>query len=88
MRVAWTEKALDELSDLYVMLSLIEQDAMAKSVAGINRQLADNPDAVGESHTPWVRVWFVAGLLLRFDIGPAEQKVTVYEVSRVRPRKR
>ena len=88
MRVVWVEEALDQLSDLYVVLSLIEQDAMAKSVVGINRQLADNPEAVGESRTPWVRVWFVAGLMLRFNIDPAGQRVTVYEVTRVRPRKR
>jgi hypothetical protein len=56
MRVEWTERALDELSDLYVVLSLLEQDAMAKSVAAINRRLALTPDAVGESRSPWVRV--------------------------------
>jgi hypothetical protein len=84
----WSEKALDQLSDLYVVLSLIEQDAMAKSVTQINRQLALNPDELGESRSPWVRVWFVDGLILRFDILPAEQKVTVYEVTRVRPKKR
>jgi hypothetical protein len=88
MRVAWTEKALDELSDLYVTLSLIEQDAMAKSVAGINRKLAEDPEGVGESRSPWVRVWFTEGFMLRFDIDPAGQRVTVYEVTLVRPRKR
>jgi hypothetical protein len=88
MRVVWTEKTLDALSDLYVVLSLVEQDAMAKSVAGINRKLAENPDELGESRSPWVRVWFTDGLILRFDIDPAEQKVTVYEVTRVRPRKK
>lgn len=88
MRVEWAEEALDQLSDLYVVLPLIEQDAMAKSIVGINRKLADDPHALGESRTPWVRVWFVDGLILRFDIDPAEQVVTVYEVTRVRPRKR
>ncbi len=88
MRVEWTEKALDALSDLYVVLSLLDQDAMAKSVAGINRRLADDPEAFGESRSPWVRVWFTEGLMLRFDIDPAGQRVTVYEVTRVRPRKR
>jgi hypothetical protein len=87
MRVEWAEDALDQLSDLYVVLSLIEQDAMAKSVTGINRRLAENPEDLGESRTPWVRVWFVDGLILRFDIHPAEQVVTVYEVTRVKPRK-
>jgi len=88
MRVEWSEKALDQLSDLYVVLSLIEQDAMAKSVSRINRTLATSPHELGESRSPWVRVWFVDGLILRFDIDPAEQVVTVYEVTRVRPKKR
>jgi hypothetical protein len=56
MRVIWVEEALDQLSDLYVVLLLVEQDAMARSVARINRTLALNPEAQGESRTPWVRV--------------------------------
>lgn len=88
MRVEWVTEALDQLADLYVVLTLIEQDAMAKSVARINRQLALNPHELGESRTPWVRVWVVDGLMLRFDIDPVEQVVIVYEVSQVRPKKR
>ena len=87
MRVIWVEEALDQLTDLYVVLPLVEQDAMARSVARINRTLALNPEAQGESRTPWVRVWFVDGLMLRFDIHAADQRVTVYEVTRVRPKK-
>lgn len=87
MRVEWAEEALDQLSDLYVVLPLAEQDAMARLVERINRSLAVNPDELGESRKPWVRVWFVNELMVRFDISPAEQVVTVYEVTRVAPRK-
>jgi hypothetical protein len=88
MRVEWVEEALDQLADLYVVLSLVDQDALAKSISRINKTLAINPHELGESRTPWVRVWFVDGLIVRFDIDPTKQEVTVYEVSRMRPKKR
>jgi hypothetical protein len=88
MRVEWIEEALDQLSDIYVTLTLAEQNAMAREVERINRLLAADPEALGESRSPWVRVWFVSGLIIRFDITPADQMVTVYEVTRITPRKR
>lgn len=88
MRVEWAEEALDQLTDIYVTLPLAGQDAMARLVERANQSLAATPDQLGESRKPWVRVWFVGELMIRYDISPAEQTVTVYEVSRVAPRKR
>lgn len=88
MRVEWIEETLDQLSDIYVTLTLDEQLVMARAVERINRQLAGDPESVGESRSPWVRIWFTSGLIIRFDITPAEHEVTVYEVTRITRRKR
>lgn len=87
MRLIWTPAALDKLSDFYVTLTLEEQDVLSRTVQRMNAQLRLRPDQLGESRTPWTRVWFESGLMLRFDIDPTEQTVTVYDVIRVRPKK-
>lgn len=88
MRVIGTDPALDKLSHFYVTLSLPEQDGLARTVERMNAVLALRPDELGESRKPWVRVWFEGGLMIRFEITPAEQLVTVYDVIRVQPKKR
>jgi hypothetical protein len=84
----WTDPALDKLSHFYVTLTLTEQDELAKAVERINVLLAIRPDDLGESRAPWTRVWFESGLMLRFDIDPAQDRVTVYDLTRMRPKKR
>lgn len=88
MRLIWTPAALDKLSDFYVTLTLDEQDVLARTVQRMNAQLRLRPDQLGESRTPWTRVWFEGGLMMRFEITPADELVTVYDVIRVRPKRR
>jgi hypothetical protein len=88
MRLIWSDTALDKLSDFYVTLTLDEQDVLERTVKGMNAQLRLRADQLGESRTPWVRVWFEGGLMVRFELTPAEDVVTVYDVIRVMPKKR
>ncbi len=88
MRVIWAEEALDQLSDFYVQLSLLEQDAVFKTVSLMNRQLAIKADQLGESREAWSRVWFEGQLMIRYEIFPDEDVVKVTEVVRLKPKKR
>ena len=88
MRLIWSDGALDKLSDFYVTLTPDEQDLLERTVKRMNAQLRLRPDQLGESRTEWTRVWFEGGLMVRFEITPADDVVTVYDVIRVMPKKR
>lgn len=72
----WSEEALDELADIYVLATPEDREAIARHVAGLNKALADDPFSVGEEREgdlridakPVLTVWFRVtpdGLLVR-----------------------
>jgi plasmid stabilization system protein ParE len=87
MFVVWSAKAEDSLADVYTELHLFEQRALAATVQRINRELADNPWALGEERDPGYRTWFPGPLQIVFRLVPGGG-VQVVECGPNPPRRR
>lgn len=80
--VTWQAKVLDELASLYVMATPKERDRISVGIETVNRQLAIDPDAVGESRDGDRRVAFPDLLVIRYRIDREKQIVRVTGVAR------
>jgi hypothetical protein len=81
--VVWRQSVLDALADLYVILSLEEQDRMAAGVKTFNARVAREPFDVGEGREDdHDRIAFMPLLIIGFQVDPAARVVRVTGVTR------
>jgi hypothetical protein len=84
--VKWKGVALDQLANIYVAATPADRHEIEATVMRINAALAADPWHLGESRSKNRRVWFEYPLTVVFTILPAEQRVLVTHVARLRPR--
>jgi plasmid stabilization system protein ParE len=82
--VEWAEKARDELADIYVQATPAERDALEQAVLALERDLADDAHAVGESRAGRLRFESRQFLAFWFEILPTGNGVRVVRVTRPR----
>jgi hypothetical protein len=74
--VLWAKTAEDELADVW--MQAVDKDAVSRAVAKIDRDIAANPQGLGESReSPNHRVHFEVPLGVRFDVHPTRGEVLV-----------
>jgi hypothetical protein len=61
----WLHGALEELADVYVAVTLPEQDRIAAAVEALNGRLRSNPLNEGESRDTGYRLTFIDLLAVR-----------------------
>lgn len=84
MTVEWTDRALDQLADIWVAATPAERAVIEQTVGAINARLAHDPASVGESRPNSRRVWFRHPLVVIFRMIPGGG-VIVSHVARLRP---
>jgi len=81
-RVVWSQVALDQLADIFVLADLELQRRMADAVEALNRHLELRPFDEGESRDGSGRVVFVqGGLVVGFSVNEPIQEVRVVGVT-------
>lgn len=81
-RVTWHADILDALAGFYVEADTADRDRMAGGVDALNRRLADDPHAVGESRESEIRIAFLPLLMIRFRVDDCQRTVRVVGVGR------
>lgn len=78
MRVERKATALDRLADVFVAADPADRDEIERAVERINKELADDPEQLGESRSSENRrVWFSFPLMVMFEIRRPEGLVQV-----------
>jgi hypothetical protein len=81
--VVWRQAVLDVLADLYITLSLTDQQRVATGVKALNARLASDPFAVGEGRDDdHGRIAFPPLLCVTFEVDPVARVVRVINVVR------
>jgi hypothetical protein len=83
-RVEWADRARDELADIYVQATPAERDDIEAAVLGIERDLAADPRAVGESRSGQLRFETRAPLGFWFSVPPDGSRARIIRVTRSR----
>lgn len=78
----WLGAALDTLADIYITLNPADRDRLAAGAEALNRRLAADPHAVGESRGGNLRVAFTHLLVVRFRVDSSARIVRVTGVAR------
>jgi hypothetical protein len=84
MTVAWTDRAYDQLADIYVTATVTDREAIARAVERINARLATDPWFLGEARDDDRRVWFHHPLMVIYRVVTGGE-VVVSHVARLRP---
>ncbi|HET6575347.1 MAG TPA: hypothetical protein VFG68_17200 [Fimbriiglobus sp.] len=82
--VEWEDAARDELADIWVQATPAERAAIEPIVLGLERDLGDDPLAVGESRNDPLRVEFRDPLTFWFQVSPDDRRVRIVRVHRPR----
>jgi hypothetical protein len=82
--VEWADKARDELADVYVAATPTERDAIERAVLEFERDLTNDPDAVGESRGGRLRFEARPPLAFWFNFLPTGNRARVIRVTRPR----
>lgn len=77
----WTERALDQLADVYVAVAQDERDRIAAAVDSFNQRLQSDPLSEGESRSNGFRIAFLPLIAVMFRVSEADG---VAHVTRVR----
>ena len=80
--VMWSDRAMDQLADIFVVTDLPGQDHLTTLIDGPNRRLARDPMDEGESRTGNYRVTFIGDLTVRFSVDAQSPIVRVNGVRR------
>lgn len=80
--VMWSDMAMDQMADIFVVTDLPGQDHLTTLIDGLNRRLARDPRDEGESRTGNYRVTFIGDLTVRFAVDPQSRIVRVNGVRR------
>lgn len=78
--VGWTESAEQKLTRLW--LSARDRQAIQEATAEVERVLATQPLAVGESRAGNFRIYFSGPLAVVYSVSVADRMVKVVEVTR------
>jgi plasmid stabilization system protein ParE len=82
--VIWTDAARDQLADIWVQATPAERAAIEPVVLGLERDLGDDPLAVGESRNGPLRVEIRDPLTFWFQVSPDGRWVRIVRVHRPR----
>lgn len=80
--LVWSNRALDQLAELYVEATPEERKRMAAGVDALNARLRADPLNEGESRAGGIRVTFPALLMVAFVVNEKDQLVYVARVKR------
>ncbi len=76
--VVWTVEAEEELADIWV--DAVDRDVIAQAAESLDRELAQNPAAVGESRPNSQRIAYCLPLGIQFEISEDDRLVKVFAV--------
>jgi plasmid stabilization system protein ParE len=79
--VDWTDRARDQLADIWVAATPKERVAFEGAIGRLERDLSEAPLEVGESRAGSVRVVIRSLLVFWFDVAP---RVRIFRVTRFR----
>jgi plasmid stabilization system protein ParE len=82
--VEWTNAARDQLADIWVLATPAERTVIERVVVAGERDLADDPLAVGESRFDRVRVAIRPPLTIWFEISADGSRVRIFRIRRPR----
>ena len=82
MSVDWTDRARDELADIYVQATPAERDLIESIILALERDLAVSPLNVSESRHGELRFDSRSPLAFWFSVTPTGDKVRVVRVRR------
>lgn len=82
--VEWEDAARDELADIWVQAAPGERTGIERAVLAMERDLADDPLAVGESRFDRVRVETRSPLTVWFEVSADGRRVRVFRILRPR----
>jgi plasmid stabilization system protein ParE len=82
--VEWTEKALDQLADIYVNVPREMRNPVVAAVEAIDRYLCEYGLKAGESRSGSIRIFFHELLVVNYAVN-TENRILV---TRVRPNRR
>jgi plasmid stabilization system protein ParE len=80
--LSWSNKALDDLADIYVAAEPTERVRIAAGVDALNARLRSDPLDEGESRSGGTRVTFPALLTVIFHVSEPQREVRVTRVRR------
>ena len=76
--VIWWDSSLDALADAFVVAGLPTRDAIERAVTRLNAQLADDPEALGESRAgAGQRIAFESPCAIRYLVDRTNRVVVV-----------
>jgi plasmid stabilization system protein ParE len=78
--IKWTDRARDQLADIWVAATPAERIAFEGMILQLERDLADAPFEVGESRAGSIRVVVRSSLVVWFDVSAS--KVRGFRVTR------
>lgn len=73
MKPERTNKALDQLADIWVAATQDDRDVIERAVLEVNRELADDPANKGESRSGGRRTLIASPLTVWFRVLPGQQ---------------
>lgn len=82
--VEWEESARDELADIWVQATSAERPGIEQAVLAAERELADDPMAVGESRFDHVRVEVWEPLTVWYTVSADGSRVRIFHIHRPR----
>ncbi|MFO0797729.1 MAG: hypothetical protein U0804_09630 [Gemmataceae bacterium] len=83
--LTWLKQPLDRLADCYVSVAADVRERMAGAVERLNARLKQSPLAEGESRSGRLRITFVAGLTILFEVDESARTVTVARIGPFNP---
>jgi plasmid stabilization system protein ParE len=84
--VDWSDKARDQLADIWVQATPDERTRIEGMVLAVERDLADDPHGVGKSRGGRLRFVFRNPLSFWFEVSASGDRVRIGRV--LRPRRR
>jgi hypothetical protein len=78
----WSNRALDQLAEIYVSADAAERARMAPAIEALNVRLRNDPSAEGESRAGELRITFIPLLAVAFYVSQSDRVVRVGRVRR------
>ncbi len=83
MNVSWNDDTLSKLRIIFDHASSEDQERIAETVITIREELSWKSAMMGESRRNNERVWFIAPLMIIYQIDVENEEVEVTHVSRL-----
>ncbi|MGL6074766.1 MAG: hypothetical protein ACRC8S_11450 [Fimbriiglobus sp.] len=78
----WFDPALDKLADIFVTLTVAQQDTLTAGIERFHGSISRDPFDVGESRSGLTRIAFPPGLQVLFRVDISQRRVWVIDVIR------